>query len=112
MVDRMEYLRRCVAAYELAIEGDWHYQNRDFHRVVLQDAKHVLGLCPPATIRGKRHSPATAAAEVSRELIIIQLSRRSVKVISGLAARRAAAEAVGVPYKDFIKGCMYRPTYA
>jgi hypothetical protein len=100
----VDFLRHAVTVYEAAIKGDWHNQSKDFHRAVLNDAKWVLGdrtVTPSGHVRDVR----SACREVCSELHIICLSRRREKGgrVSGLAARKHAAELLGIEYKSLTK---------
>lgn len=95
------FLKHAIGVYAAAIEGDWHTQSKDFHRVVLNDAKLVMGdrtVTPSWHVKNVRE----ACREVCDELSIICLSRKGNR-ISGLAARKRAAELLGIDYKTFKK---------
>lgn len=98
------FLRHAASVYEAAIEADWHYQSKDFHRAVLNDAKWVLGdraVTPSAYVRDVK----SMCREVCSEVHIICLSRTLEKGgrVSGLAARKHTAELLDLDYKTLLK---------
>jgi hypothetical protein len=105
----IDFLKHAVAVYEAAIDGDWHNQSREFHRVVLNDAKYALGdlsIKPSAHAKGVRGS----CREVCDELHIICLSRKLLgkgDSVSGLSARKHAAGLLGIDYKTFKRYLAY-----
>ncbi|MDM7943387.1 MAG: hypothetical protein QUV35_12230 [Hydrogenophaga sp.] len=107
----VELLTHLIAVYRAEAEADWCNQSKDFHRAVAADAEWTLAKHTGAPL-GKRtpHAKPTlkrAIHEVCRELVICCLADRRKRNrrggVSYLAARRNAAELVGVPYAVFIK---------
>jgi hypothetical protein len=104
-------LKHLIAVYRTAFEADWCNQSKDLHRAIADDAEWTLAR-HTGTLLGNPtvHAQSTlkgAIREVCSELVVCCMSdRRGVKrrqTLSHGAAKKNAAELVGVPYEDFSK---------
>ncbi len=99
-----EMLAHAIAVYGAKIESDDHNQCREFHRRVNADAIWTLAKHrgEPCNIEPTGHARPTlnrALREVYSELAIMFYHTGR----SGLGARRKAASALGIEYRDYVK---------